>query len=120
MPGASLSSLKNYSKTQEIQFLNPAAKGTILSQTACSGCTELARNDLYAPNFVDVDAEIRKETPIHERLNATFIAQAINLANHTNFSPANSTLSSGTFGRLTSIVPHGAARVYQFALRLDF
>jgi hypothetical protein len=120
LPGASLSSLKNFTSTKKIQYLNPAANGTILSTTACSGCTELGRNDLTGPGFFDVDAEIRKETAVSEKLRVTFIAQTFNIANRINFGPPSSTLSSGTFGQLTALIPHGLGRVFQFALRFDF
>ncbi len=119
IPTANLSNLTNFGSTSKSQFLNPAANGTILATTGTPG-QQTTRNEFRAPSFVDVDIEARKETPITENLRATFMAQVFNVANHANFGVPTSTLSSGTFGQLTSVLPHGTGRVFQLALRLDF
>ena len=46
-----------------------------------------------------------------------FRAEAFNLLNQTNFSPANTTFNTTSFGSITSTLP---ARQLQFALKLYF
>jgi hypothetical protein len=64
-------------------------------QGKCTRCnrnpaTMLKRNSFYGPTYVDVDvdAELSKSTRIHDRFDATFLAEAINVADHANFAPA--------------------------------
>jgi len=119
VPGASISQLYNFGATQKSQYLNPAAKGTILATTGAPD-QQTSRNEFRAPSFFDEDTEVRKVTPITEKLKLTFMAQAINMTNHTNFGTPVATLTSGTFGQLQTVLPHGLGRVFQLALRLDF
>jgi hypothetical protein len=114
-----LTNLNRVAGEPKTYFFNTAAKLTALATTGTAP-QQLSRNSFYGPNYIDVDAEVRKVTHVWERLDVTFLMEAINVANHANFAPPVSTLSSATFGQLQSTVPHGGPRVYQVALRLDF
>ena len=73
------------------------------------------------PLFTNIDASMSKNFSLHylgEQGNIQFRAEAFNLLNHVNFGLPTSSLSSGSFGQIASIV--GAPRVLQFALRLTF
>jgi hypothetical protein len=64
------------------------------------------------------DLSLAKDTPITERLNLQFTAEAFNLFNRSRFgSPANNR-SAANFGQVTSVV--NLPRQLQFGLRLSF
>src|SRR5262249_16953458 len=58
-----------------------------------------------------------KKTPLGERMNGQFRAEAFNVFNHTNFDGVRTTLQSGTFGRIISTRD---ARIMQLALKFYF
>jgi hypothetical protein len=64
------------------------------------------------------DVSIKKNFPITEQLNTEFRAEAINVTNSPIFAVPNTTPSSSSFGRVTSLAWPG--RQWQFALRLRF
>lgn len=93
------------------------------------GFTIGSRNNLRGPSAFYFDAGLGKTFPIvPEKLNLKFRADAFNVLNHPVFntpSTANSDITSGSFGQITSTVgPTGSttgnARVAQFSLRLEF
>lgn len=112
---SSISSLYDRTGLPKTQFLNPSAKNTVIATT---GTYPLGRNAFSGPGFTDFDVELRKVTTVREPLKLTFIAQAFNVANHTNFGTPVGTVSSATFGQLQRTVSD--PRVIQFSLRLDF
>jgi hypothetical protein len=74
---------------------------------------------------------IRREFPIHERLNLQFRAEAFNIFNHPNFGMINGQLGQSTFGQATATLANslfgrnplyqmGGPRSMQFALKLIF
>jgi len=100
-----VSNVKEYFNTAA--FI-PAAIGTF---------GDSGRNNLRGPGYADVDASIFKDLLSYEHLHAQFRAEAFNAFNHTNFSNPVSTVSSGTYGQITSA---NTPRVYQFGLKLLF
>jgi hypothetical protein len=64
-----------------------------------------------------VDLPAFKNFPLTERQRIQFRAEAFNLENWTNFNNPVSTVSSGTFGRITAAYD---PRVLQFALKMLF
>ncbi len=94
------------------------------------------RNILRGPGFFNQDFGVAKSFPLgSDKVNLKFRADAFNALNHPNFalpartSPSsNFDITSGSFGRLTSIDTTGTGsvggvggyRVLQFALRLEF
>jgi len=63
----------------------------------------LQRNALRGPGFATVDASVVKNTKIRGRVTLQLRAELFNIFNHTNLAnPSVGTLSSSTFGRITS------------------
>ena len=77
----------------------------------------LGRNALRSPGALRVDAAFSREFPITERLRLEARGEGFNVINHANFNAPSTTLSSATFGRITSA---GEPRILQFALKLHF
>jgi len=86
----------------------PAATGTF--GTA-------GRNILRGPGYFDVDASLFKEFVFTEHWRLQFRAESFNFENRANFQNPTASVSSGTFGRITSAYD---PRVLQFALKLFF
>jgi hypothetical protein len=78
---------------------------------------DIGRNSLRGPGYADVDASIFKDLFQGERLHAQFRAEAFNTFNRVNFANPVSTVSSGTYGQITSA---SSPRVFQFGLKLLF
>jgi hypothetical protein len=72
---------------------------------------------LTGPGSQNFDFSVFKETRIRERVNIQFRTEFFNVFNHANFGNPNTTLSSGTFGRITSAA---TSRDIQFGLKLLF
>ena len=86
-----------------------------------------SRNSLRGPTFVNFDLGLAKEFPLRgESVKLKFRADAFDAFNHANFAlptTADSDITSGNFGRITSTQPSSGgttARVLQGALRLEF
>ncbi len=77
----------------------------------------VGRNALRGPAYADVDASLFKNFIFTERWRLQFRAEAFNIENRPNFQNPTATVSSGTFGRITSAYD---PRVLQFALKLAF
>jgi hypothetical protein len=75
------------------------------------------RNTLRGPHYINADAGISKNFPIHESVNLTFRSEAFNLFNHTNFYIPNNDENAANFGVIRSA---NTPRIMQFALRLAF
>lgn len=60
------------------------------------------QNPLDAPGRRDIDASIFRDFPIWERVTFQLRGEATNVFNLTNLPPPNGTLSSSTFGQVTS------------------
>ena len=118
-------------------YLNPAAFTEICPNNVTAGCTaagtygNIGRNAFRTPSFFQFDSQISRIFPIHERYNLTFRLEAFNVLNHPNFafSSATQTLTSSTFGQLsttpssTSTDPPNSAfsaRVFQGSLKFAF
>ncbi len=59
----------------------------------------MRRNQLFGPNFSDVDLSVFKNTPLTERFNFQLRVEMFNIFNRINLAPPNNTLGSG-FGQL--------------------
>ena len=75
------------------------------------------RGIINGPGYDAVDLSAVKMTPITERLNLEFRAEAFNLFNHTNFDLPNRQFGSPTFGQIFSA---NDPRELQFAVKLHF
>lgn len=83
----------------------------------------------YGPGFSTVDFSTFKNTKITERLTAQLRIEVFNVFNSTNLPPPNTTLSSGSFGKITDTVGDyngatgigsGEPRNVQLALKIIF
>lgn len=70
---------------------------------------------LTGPGAYTWDFSVFKNTAIREKATVQFRAEFFNVFNRANFSNPNTSLSAGTFGRITGA---GAARELQFGLKL--
>src|SRR2546423_279696 len=73
------------------------------------------RNIVYGPGLANVDFAMAKYFPITERVKLQFRGEFFNLLNHTNFNDPNSTLTAGTYGRITSALD---PRILQFGVKV--
>jgi hypothetical protein len=104
-------------------FKNPAA--ALAAFSAPTGLQTGSRDELRGPRFSNVDLAVIKNFPIfREKYKLQFRAEAYNAFNHPNFAlPASININGTNFGQITSTSSTSgdqAARVLQFALRLDF
>jgi len=77
----------------------------------------VGRGTLRGPAYFDIDMSMFKDFVFTERFRLQFRAEAFNTENRPNFQNPVATVSSGTFGRITSAYD---PRVLQFALKLFF
>jgi hypothetical protein len=83
------------------------------------------RNIVTGPRLFQIDAALSKTTKLTERTNLIFRAEVFNVFNHPQLGSPNTTFSTATFGKITSLVNQtplgtGTCRSIQFALRLAF
>jgi len=105
-------------------FAYPGCEGQPTPYVPCANELHIegnaGRNSLEQPGINNWDMSLMKRTPITERLNTQFTAQAQNVFNHTQFGGAGGGLQAGAFGAITSTDPVHGARVLQLSLRLMF
>jgi hypothetical protein len=81
---------------------------------------QMARNALRSPNVKYYDMSLSKRVNVTESVKLMFEANAFNVFNRTQFAAPNATLSSATFGRVTSTRAGTNPRQMQFGLKLSF
>lgn len=64
----------------------------------------IAPNSFYGPGYFDIDTQLTRDFHITERARLTFGLSAYNLLNHPNFQNPSGSISSGSFGKITSTV----------------
>ncbi len=103
------------------QYFNPLA----FLVPAAGTYGNASRNSLVGPGLANLDASLRKNTAIAERLNLQFRAEFFNILNHTNFGTPNEvvysaagTTPSPTAGVITSTA--STSRQIQFGVKLLF
>jgi hypothetical protein len=117
VPGVSI-----YAANQTISnWFNPAAFAVPAKGTWGNFGRYVARG----PGYYEIDGAVEKRFPLAESRSISFRAEAFNLLNHPIYGNPSGNTSSGSFGRITSILNAGATgtgtpRRLQFALRLDF
>lgn len=95
------------------KWFNTAA----FAQNALGTFGNSGRNALRGPGYVDVDFSLFRTFPLVEHTNLQLRGEAFNLFNHANFNAPVSTLSSSTFGRITSA---NSPRVMQVSAKIMF
>jgi hypothetical protein len=104
------------------EYFNTAA----FVQAAPGTFGDVGRKSLRGPGYADLDTSIFKDLFQEKRIHAQFHAEAFNTLNRVNFSNPVSTVSSGTYGQITSTTSGtgqagiGSPRVFQFGLKLLF
>lgn len=74
-------------------------------------------NSLIGPGLFDIDANVTRAFPIHERYRFELRFEFFNLLNHTNFSLPVATENSATFGKILSSAD---PRILQLAAKFNF
>jgi hypothetical protein len=115
------------------EYLNPAAFAQITNPVCntgtggayvANGCPVLgtygniSKNAFRGPKSLQFDAQISRVFPIHESLNTTLRLEAFNVLNHPDFSNPTASLTSSTFGQISSTT--NAARVFQGSVKINF
>ncbi len=62
----------------------------------------IAPNSFRGPGYFDIDATLQRSFAIKEKYKFTFGMQAYNVLNHPNFANPSGSLTSGSFGEITS------------------
>lgn len=75
------------------------------------------RSTVTGPGVIGLDASVRKQTAINERVRTEFRAECFNAPNHPNFNMPVRDLGNANFGRVTSTAD---PRILQFALKVLF
>jgi hypothetical protein len=75
------------------------------------------RNILIGPGLAQLDLSLVKDIPVREQMDVQFRAESFNLFNRPNFGLPSASLTSGTYGRITSAL---SPRILQFGLKLRF
>ncbi len=75
------------------------------------------RNQLRDPGRWNIDYSLFRSFPLAESVSLQLRAEAFNVLNHANLGPANVTVNSANFGRISSA---SSPRILQFTLRLAF
>jgi len=113
------------------EYLNPAAFAQVTancpgypSAVSAATCPQLGtqgnagRNAFRGIPAYNVDAQVSRIFPIHERLNLDLRLESFNVLNHPNFSnPAIVLNTISTFGQVSG---SSAARVFQGSVKLYF
>ncbi|MBS1821411.1 MAG: hypothetical protein JST61_05490, partial [Acidobacteria bacterium] len=109
-------------------YLNTAAFAQVvagcptpLSPATCAGYGtygNIQRNSFRGPSSLQFDAQVSRIFPIHESLAATLRLEAFNVLNHPNFNNPSATLTSSTFGQISST--SNQARIFQGSVKINF
>jgi TonB dependent receptor len=101
-------------------YINPAAfdypRNSAGQQVHIEG--NAGRNTIEQPGINNWDVGLVKNTRVRERLNVQFRWEMFNAWNHTQFGPANLSMTNVNFGKITSTLI--GPRRMQFGLRLKF
>jgi hypothetical protein len=95
-----------------VNYLNPAA----FTVNPAGTFGNVQKGEFIGPHYVDWDASLFRDFPIHKALVFQLRAEYFDVLNHTNFSdPATTTGSS--LGRITG---SSDPRIAQFAAKVTF
>jgi hypothetical protein len=114
------------------EYLNPAAFAQVTAPCGSNtnGCAalgtygNLSKNAFRTPPFLQFDSQLSRVFPLHERLAMDLRLEAFNVLNHPDFGVgslgSNQTLTSSTFGQVSSTASGNAARVFQGVVKIVF
>jgi len=99
------------------QWFNPCAFATPKGGTLGNA----PRNFMQAPTFWNLDTSVHRLFPIRESLALKIDVEAFNVLNHPVLgSPASSVTTPATFGQISTLAYGNAARILQFAAKIQF
>ena len=105
-------------------WFNPNAficAGNTLLSPNCTTSTgqfgNLGRNAIYGPGQINWDMTVSRRFPVKERWKLEFRGDFFNILNHANWNNPATSITSATFGQVTSFV---SPRIIQLALKLYF
>ena len=102
-------------------WFNPTAFMCAGSNAACTTFSgqfgNLGRNSVYGPGQINFDMALTRRFSVGERWKLDFRADFFNILNHGNANGPGGSLSSSTFGEITSF---SSPRLIQMALKLYF
>lgn len=96
-------------------FADPCASRGL--ERPCGVYGNFGKHAVSGPGSFNFDMSVFKNTSIGERFTLQFRTEFFNILNYTNFNNPSGSLTSGTFGQITSA---DRAREIQFALKLLF
>jgi len=97
-------------------YINKAAFAALPAGTA-TGEGDVSYDSVLSDKSANTDLSAFKAFALYKRANVQFRAEAFNVFNQTTLYAPNATLSSPSFGQISSST---TGRVFQFALRLGF
>ena len=100
-------------KDQIAQWFNTSA----FAVNAIGSIGTARRGQLRAPGDSNLDFSLFKTFPVREKTALQFRSEFFNVANHPNLGPPNTTVTSPSFGRITTALD---PRIVQLALKLIF
>jgi len=111
------------------EYLNPSAFQQVWQTAGCASATangcpalgtygNISKNSFRGPKSLQLDAQISRIFQIHENWSTTFRLEAFNVLNHPDFSNPSASLTSSTFGQVSSTT--NAARVFQGSVKVNF
>jgi hypothetical protein len=92
---------------------------TAFTQPTAAAYGNTPKNAYSGPGLVTLDASLFRTIPLHESINLELRADAFNAMNHPTFANPTTSLTSASFGQITSTA-NSNARVLQFAATLSF
>jgi hypothetical protein len=96
-----------------LQWINAAA----YAQNPAGTFGDAGRDSLLGPAYFDIDADVSRYFPIREDQRLELRFEFFDLGNNVQFNNPNNTLTSTSFGRITS---SQGTRILQFALKYYF
>jgi hypothetical protein len=96
----------------------PAFTGQVFTEPGAGTIGTMQKADLNAPGVWDFDFKIAKDIPIKESKSIQIRMDSTNFFNHTTWYVGDQTLTSTTFGKITS--QFYGNRLIQFAMYLKF
>jgi hypothetical protein len=106
---------------------NPWFSTSSFSQPVGAVFGNTGRNILSGPGYFQLQLSLFKDLKINERFNAQLRAESFNVTNTPQFANPSTSLTSQTFGYITSTVGSGTGvnglgggRVVQLGLRMTF
>jgi hypothetical protein len=108
------------------EFLNPAAFAEICPSNVTQGCAaagtfgNIGKNAFRGTPYFQLDSQISRIFPIHERYNLDLRLEAFNVLNHPDFAAPNASVASSSFGQISGTATGNAARVFQGAIKFSF